>query len=202
MNLRKTEMARRSGGLSPWRFWCLFPVLWGALQAAGFRVEMAGRTQTVFLNDNITITCKIPGSPALDISTVGVVWFVRKKGSEEKVPLFEYYGDHEKAYRTGANISPEKLMRGEASLHLPAIQLSDAGEYFCKVVVTPEMDEKSVQLEVVDPVKNNSYVIVLPIVAVLILAIIIVVYCIQKWYKQKKQTSTSMTKIYEAVDQI
>lgn len=66
---------------------------------------MAGRTQTVFLNDNITITCKIPGSPALDISTVGVVWFVRKKGSEEKVPLFEYYGDHEKAYRTGANIS-------------------------------------------------------------------------------------------------
>ncbi|XP_040844390.1 natural cytotoxicity triggering receptor 3 ligand 1-like isoform X1 [Ochotona curzoniae] len=113
---------------------------------------MAGRTQTVFLNDNITITCKIPGSPALDISTVGVVWFVRKKGSEEKVPVFEYYGDHEKAYRTGANISPEKLMRGEASLHLPAIQLSDAGEYFCKVVVTPEMDEKSVQLEVVDSV--------------------------------------------------
>lgn len=112
-------------------------------------MEMAGRTQTVFLNDNITITCKIPGSPALDISTVGVVWFVRKKGSEEKVPVFEYYGDHEKAYRTGANISPEKLMRGEASLHLPAIQLSDAGEYFCKVVVTPEMDEKSVQLEVV-----------------------------------------------------
>ncbi|XP_058519275.1 natural cytotoxicity triggering receptor 3 ligand 1 isoform X1 [Ochotona princeps] len=149
MNLRENEMARRSGGLAPWRFWCLLLVLWGVLEAAGFRVEMADRTQTVFLNDNTTIICKIPGSPALDISTVGVVWSVKRKGSEEKVLLFEYYGDHKKAYRPGANISQEKLKNGDASLYLPAVQLSDAGEYFCKVVVTPEKDEKSVQLEVV-----------------------------------------------------
>ncbi|XP_058519278.1 natural cytotoxicity triggering receptor 3 ligand 1 isoform X3 [Ochotona princeps] len=150
MNLRENEMARRSGGLAPWRFWCLLLVLWGVLEAAGFRVEMADRTQTVFLNDNTTIICKIPGSPALDISTVGVVWSVKRKGSEEKVLLFEYYGDHKKAYRPGANISQEKLKNGDASLYLPAVQLSDAGEYFCKVVVTPEKDEKSVQLEVVE----------------------------------------------------
>lgn len=42
MNLKKTEMARRSEGLSPWRFWCLFPVLWGALQAAGRAVRTEG----------------------------------------------------------------------------------------------------------------------------------------------------------------
>lgn len=64
--------------------WCLLLWLWDALEAAGFQVEMAGRTQIVFLNDNITITCKIPGSPTLDISTVGVVWFVRKKEQRRK----------------------------------------------------------------------------------------------------------------------
>lgn len=71
-------------------------------------------------------------------------------------------------------------MRGEASLHLPAIQLSDAGEYFCKVVVTPEMDEKSVQLEVVDSVKNNNYRIVLPIITMQLAVVFVLVCCICK----------------------
>ncbi|XP_058402058.1 natural cytotoxicity triggering receptor 3 ligand 1 isoform X2 [Diceros bicornis minor] len=47
-----------------------------------------------------------------------------------------------------ATIFCKRLEMGDASLQLPAVQLSDAGEYRCEVVVTPEKAEGTVQVEV------------------------------------------------------
>lgn len=147
----------------------LLLALCGALEVAGsLEVEMAEKTQVVSLNDNVTIDCKIPGSPLLDSSIMGVIWFRKIQGSEMEDMLFEYYGDHQAAFRPGASVSLELLERGDASLWLPGIQLREAGEYRCKVVVTPQKAEGIVLVEVVAspaikvtldqaPTKGNRY---------------------------------------------
>ncbi|XP_032497395.1 natural cytotoxicity triggering receptor 3 ligand 1 [Phocoena sinus] len=136
------------------RFRAVFPVLvlvlGLTLLTAGFlEVEMAGRTQMVFLNENATIFCKIPGFPHLDINSMGITWFRKAQLSEIEIKLFEFFGDHKVAFRPGANVSPWRLKRGDASLQLPGVQLWEAGEYRCELVVTPQKAQGRVWLEVV-----------------------------------------------------
>ncbi|XP_052017882.1 natural cytotoxicity triggering receptor 3 ligand 1-like isoform X2 [Apodemus sylvaticus] len=150
---------RKCGGLSklvqsssewPADLWSL--LLWLLLclpLAGGLEVEMAGKTQMVFLHEDVTIPCKIPGSPKLDLNTVGVIWSLKKDRDESEVQVFEFYGDQREAVRPGADVSLLGLEHGNASLHLPRIELWEAGEYRCKVVVTPEKAEGTTRLEVV-----------------------------------------------------
>lgn len=117
--------------------------------AGGLQVEMAGTTQMVFLHDNVTIACKIPGSPRLDIKTVGIIWFGKNELDDSEVKVFEFYGNHLESFRPGAMVSLSGLESGDASLHLPEVQLGEAGEYRCMLVVTPEKAEGKTILEVV-----------------------------------------------------
>ncbi|XP_059115397.1 natural cytotoxicity triggering receptor 3 ligand 1 [Peromyscus eremicus] len=110
---------------------------------------MAGTTQMVFLHDNVTIACKIPGSPRLDIKTVGIIWFRKNELDDSEVKVFEFYGNHLESFRPGAMVSLSGLESGDASLHLPEVQLGEAGEYRCMLVVTPEKAEGKTILEVV-----------------------------------------------------
>ncbi|XP_051005341.1 natural cytotoxicity triggering receptor 3 ligand 1 [Acomys russatus] len=119
------------------------------IATGGLDVETTGRTQVAFLYDNVTIACKIPGSPQLDIKTVGIIWFCKNASAESEAKVFEFYGNHQVAFRPGAMVSLSGLKSGDASLHLPGVQLWEAGEYRCKLVVTPEKAEGTTMLEVV-----------------------------------------------------
>lgn len=123
--------------------WCLMP------SAGELEVEMAGTTQIAFLHEDVTILCKIPDSPHLNLSILGVVWSLKKDGDESEVQVFKFYGDQLEAVRPGANVSLLGLEHGDASLYLPRVELWEAGEYQCKVVVTPEKGEGTTRLEVV-----------------------------------------------------
>uniref|UniRef100_A0A8C3X5P7 Ig-like domain-containing protein n=1 Tax=Catagonus wagneri TaxID=51154 RepID=A0A8C3X5P7_9CETA len=146
-------MAKRTAGWGslPWLlFLVLVLVSRSKTLTAGFlQVEMAGKTQMVFLNKNATVFCKIPDSPHLNIRHMGVTWFWKSRGSETEVKVFEFFGNHKMAFRPGAGVSPWRLERGDASLQLPAVQLGEAGEYRCELVVTPQKAQGRVQLEVV-----------------------------------------------------
>ncbi|XP_059565025.1 natural cytotoxicity triggering receptor 3 ligand 1-like [Myotis daubentonii] len=133
----------------PRDFLWLLLVLWCWVPAADFLiVEMEGKNQTVFLYDNVTISCKVPGSTPLNIKGMGVIWYRKHQADETEHKVFEMYGDHQKAFRPGASVSPAGLEKGDASLHLPGVQLRDAGEYRCEVVVTPEKAQGTVVLKV------------------------------------------------------
>lgn len=138
--------------------WVLAAFLGLTLRPADFlEVEMAQGTQKVFLNDNTTIVCKVPGSPYLDVKIMGITWFRKNQVSKEESKLFEFFGHHQKALRPGATVSLQRLKRGDASLQLPAVQLHEAGEYRCELVVTPEKAQGRVWLEVLaSPVSNLS----------------------------------------------
>ncbi|EPQ18356.1 B7 like protein 6 [Myotis brandtii] len=109
---------------------------------------MEGKNQTVLLNDNVTISCKVPGSTPLNIKGMGVIWYQKHEVHETEHKVFEMYGNHQKAFRPRASVSPAGLEKGDASLHLPGVQLKDAGEYRCKVVVTPYEAQETVILKV------------------------------------------------------
>lgn len=111
-------------------------------------MQMAGKTQTVFLNDNATILCKASGSSHLDINIMGITWF-RKSLNETEVKVFEFFGNHQEAFGSGAIVSLSRLKTGDASLQLFGIQLREAGRYRCEMVVTPEKAEGTVYVKVV-----------------------------------------------------
>ncbi|XP_036905867.1 natural cytotoxicity triggering receptor 3 ligand 1 [Sturnira hondurensis] len=126
---------------------------------------MGGRTQTVLLNHNATISCSVSGPSRLDLNITAVTWFWKNPvtGTDDKV--FEVFGGCSKAFRPGAGVSLQGLVKGNASLQLPEVQLWQAGEYRCKVVNTPNMDQGTISLEVVAcpvislsvKVKDNDY---------------------------------------------
>uniref|UniRef100_A0A8C8UFV3 Ig-like domain-containing protein n=1 Tax=Peromyscus maniculatus bairdii TaxID=230844 RepID=A0A8C8UFV3_PERMB len=121
----------------------------GSCIALGGLEVKTTETQTVFLHDNVTVPCKIPGSPHLDITIVGILWFWKKERNESEASIYQFYGSYREATRPGANVSLLGLEWGDASLHLPKIELSDAGEYRCKLVVTPQQAEGTTRLDVV-----------------------------------------------------
>ncbi|XP_065800466.1 natural cytotoxicity triggering receptor 3 ligand 1 [Muntiacus reevesi] len=151
-------MAKRAAVCVQWGSVWLLRVLMSVLELEQFQliagllqVEMAGRTQMVFLNENVTISCKIPDSPHLDINSIGITWFQKTRTSETDTKLFEYFGNHREASQRGASVSLQSLQRGDASLQLPGVRLEDAGEYRCELVVTPQKAQGTVTLEVVAP---------------------------------------------------
>ncbi|XP_038169851.1 natural cytotoxicity triggering receptor 3 ligand 1 isoform X1 [Arvicola amphibius] len=127
----------------------LLSLLWYMPMAGGLEVKTAEMPQMVFLHANVTIVCVIPGLSHLDITTVGIIWSLKNEWHEAEVPIYEFYGNHLKAFRPGASVSLLGLERGDASLHLPRIELSEAGEYRCKLVVTPDQAEGTTRLDVV-----------------------------------------------------
>ncbi|XP_045681230.1 natural cytotoxicity triggering receptor 3 ligand 1-like [Phyllostomus hastatus] len=128
-----------------------------ALVAESLRVEMAGKTQTMLLNHNAIISCKVLGSSPLNIKNVGVIWSRKNPVDGRDVTVFEFYGNHREAFRLGASVSLQGLAKGDASLQLPEVQLWEAGEYRCKVVNTPDRGQGTVFLEVVAcPVSSLS----------------------------------------------
>lgn len=146
-------MDERVAGRVSWDFLrlllVLIPVAWRTLPAAGvLKVEMAEETQTVFLNDNATISCKVSGSSHLDINIMGITWF-RESLNETEVKVFEFFGNHQEAFGSGAIVSLSGLKTGDASLQLFGIQLREAGRYRCEMVVTPEKAQGTVCLKVV-----------------------------------------------------
>ncbi|KAM8818723.1 natural cytotoxicity triggering receptor 3 ligand 1 isoform 1-T2 [Rhynchonycteris naso] len=110
---------------------------------------MAGKSQTVSLNDNATIFCKVLGYQHLDIKIMGNSWFRKHQVNETESKVFQTIGKDQKAFRAGANVSLLRLKMGDASLQLPRVQLEDAGEYRCEVVITPKKAQGTVIVIVV-----------------------------------------------------
>uniref|UniRef100_A0A673VAS2 Ig-like domain-containing protein n=1 Tax=Suricata suricatta TaxID=37032 RepID=A0A673VAS2_SURSU len=134
----------------PLQLLLLLLVLRHSRPSAGFlHVKMAGTTQTVLLNNNATIFCQIYGHPSLNITIMGITWFWKGLGSPTEVKLYEFFGGHQMTARYGAVVPPESLERGNASLLLPRVQLREAGEYRCEVVITPYKAVGRIKLEVV-----------------------------------------------------
>ncbi|VFV28341.1 b7 homolog 6-like [Lynx pardinus] len=147
LTARRLEPA--SDSVSPYLSASPLLVFFLSLSQSSLHVKMAGTTQTVLLNDNATIFCQVYGDPSPNITIMGVTWFWKNPGSATEVKLFEFFGGQQMTGRPGATVPLKSLESGNASLQLPGIQLREAGEYRCEVVITPHKAVGQVKLEVV-----------------------------------------------------
>ncbi|XP_027708418.1 natural cytotoxicity triggering receptor 3 ligand 1 [Vombatus ursinus] len=124
----------------------------GAQYAPGtLEMEMNGKAQMASLNTNVTIPCILyeSGSVTLNISLIGVRWFLRRADSDKEDKVFEYNGGKQTQFRPGASISLSRLKKGNASLFLPFIQLQEGGEYRCEIIIPPTKEERTSRVDVV-----------------------------------------------------
>ncbi|XP_027708432.1 natural cytotoxicity triggering receptor 3 ligand 1-like isoform X2 [Vombatus ursinus] len=124
----------------------------GAQHAPGtLEMEMNGKAQMASLNTNVTIPCILyeSGSVTLNISLIGVRWFLRRADSDKEDKVFEYNGGKQTQFRPGASISLSRLKKGNASLFLPFIQLQEGGEYRCEIIIPPTKEERTSRVDVV-----------------------------------------------------
>ncbi|XP_062918055.1 uncharacterized protein LOC134353705 isoform X2 [Mobula hypostoma] len=121
-------------------------VVWFTPAAESLDMTIFRSPNNVLLNTDITLECKVTdfGTPLLDLSNVGVKWLY---GSQRK-EIYIFNAGDAMAKRHGAKIFETELRKGDASLYLPNIQLNEAGEYICVVLVTPDRVEKSSQIVV------------------------------------------------------
>ncbi|XP_023575135.1 natural cytotoxicity triggering receptor 3 ligand 1-like isoform X2 [Octodon degus] len=129
----------------------LLLLCWAQLTSGSLEVVMQGRTQTVLLNNNVTISCKASGFRMLDPSTVGIRWYQKNQVSKAEDMVLELYGDTKDVRQPGTEVSLKRLQSGDASLQLPGVHLWDAGVYRCRVAVPYEKAHGTVLLEVLAP---------------------------------------------------
>lgn len=109
-------------------FRALFLVLLGLLLSVEAQTEMKK-----VVGDNATLPChhQFPSSNSLDIE-----WLLQKPNSKQKV-IITFFGGQVYTEGTGAEASRLSFagdyLSGDASLLISDLQLSDTGEYYCKV---------------------------------------------------------------------
>ncbi|KAM4617119.1 natural cytotoxicity triggering receptor 3 ligand 1 [Discoglossus pictus] len=104
------------------------------------------------LNHNVTIPCMILGykDPELDVNNVAIHW-TRKTRDGKVEDVYEYNNGVHKKIRLGSEILERELVKGNAGLFIPLIELSDQGEYTCNVFSTPHKAAGTSALEVLAP---------------------------------------------------
>ncbi|XP_068947185.1 uncharacterized protein [Petaurus breviceps papuanus] len=125
-------------------------VLCWAQHAPGSLEVRDEKTQIVSLNANVTIPCLLSGygSSPLNLSFIGVRWYLERWNSTNEDKIFEYNGGKWTQVRPGASISMSELRKGDASLHLPHIQLQEGGKYRCDIIIPPSLVQGTARLDV------------------------------------------------------
>ncbi|XP_070583971.1 CD276 antigen homolog isoform X1 [Erythrolamprus reginae] len=96
-------------------------------------------------NSDVLLPCYFEHSSGyIDPKRLAVKWRVGSR----VIAAFE---DDLKVFRPGAKMSPEALLRGNASLLLPSVQDADSSTYTCFVIHSPDNEQKSIELRVEAP---------------------------------------------------
>lgn len=101
------------------------------------------------LHDDVLMPCAVTGynTPELDLPNVGVKWSFRSQNETEE-EVYSFDGAEHKASREGTKITEKELRKGNASLFIPRIKLSDTGRYKCTAFVSSNKAQGSSSLSV------------------------------------------------------
>eukprot|EP00062_Callorhinchus_milii_P003613 gi/632941756/ref/XP_007886036.1/ PREDICTED: uncharacterized protein LOC103175083 [Callorhinchus milii] len=114
-------------------------------------LEIFHSPKKVLANTDVLLKCKATNydKSDLDIKFVAVKWKVIYSSGVQK-DLYTFNGGTHAISRPGAKIFDDEILEGNASLYLPNIQLEERGVYFCTVYITPEKEEVTGELLVID----------------------------------------------------
>ncbi|XP_038661995.1 natural cytotoxicity triggering receptor 3 ligand 1-like [Scyliorhinus canicula] len=98
-----------------------------------------------FRNEDVLLKCEVAGYSGdnIDPNTVGVQWML-----DSHTEVYSFMGGEHVPKRPGASMSDSDLLKGNASLYLPKVQLADEGSYTCTVFITPESAKQTSAMQV------------------------------------------------------
>ncbi|XP_060694506.1 uncharacterized protein LOC132824217 [Hemiscyllium ocellatum] len=115
--------------------------LWSHCAAGALDVTIFPNQTRVIMKKDFILKCKFTGYHNLSRTNVGVQWL----GPLQK-EIYTFDAGKHVPKRQGVKLSEADLLKGDASLFLPNVQIDDEGKYTCIVFVTPEKGEKSSHL--------------------------------------------------------
>lgn len=118
----------------PFFFKCL-----GGSQVRGLTVTGKDGPNESLRGENVTFPCLLSGVPIpLNLQKLSVIWTLRlRNGTEHEV--YHFRSSQHQSFRPGSYMNDRDLARGNASLSIPNIQITDEGDYRCFVNVTPDV---------------------------------------------------------------
>ncbi|XP_068116157.1 natural cytotoxicity triggering receptor 3 ligand 1-like [Hyperolius riggenbachi] len=132
------------------RYFCVLSLLLIVLVRAGedLKVTMGTSTISAQRGESVTIPCNIANIDNNQV--IAVEWKKTLENSPEK-DVYVYNNGLVTAYREGSSMDVEEVLKGNANLHLPNVQISDDGEYTCSVTNTPKEASGKTALQVSVP---------------------------------------------------
>ncbi|XP_068115985.1 CD276 antigen homolog [Hyperolius riggenbachi] len=102
----------------------------------------------VLVGQDVKIPCSIPDlSTPLDLRKIIIRWTLRSPRGH-KIPVYHFEESRHTAVRLGSNIADEDIKKGDASLNISQVQISDDGEYTCTVTVNPNEGSAMTKVQV------------------------------------------------------
>ncbi|XP_053248709.1 uncharacterized protein LOC128415902 [Podarcis raffonei] len=118
--------------------------------AESLKVTMESRMVAV-LDTDVMIPCEISeySTPELKIAKIAVEWYWKPSPKEAENIVYTIVSGVPQSYRNGARMDESELIKGNAALSLPQIQISEEGIYICSVTVTPDSNEGTTVVELI-----------------------------------------------------
>lgn len=148
-----------------------------------------------FVDENVILPCSFPPNERFSHSTINIFW----KFKSENIPVhyvlegaFQREMQHEK-FTERTNLFSKEFSKGNASLLLKNIQVSDTGLYECFVWIT---EHKSTDIELIVIAKTYGYTNKSSIIAIslpVVIFSIVVASCIFSRRRKRSRGKTATT---------
>ncbi|XP_068127488.1 programmed cell death 1 ligand 2-like [Hyperolius riggenbachi] len=118
-----------------------------------FKVTVPKTTYTVRYGETVLMTCNFPFEKDEDINKLMVSWQHLQDGNDAVIQVVQFKNgkedwlNQESTYRGRASLLYDELIKGEATLEIKDVKLTDAGTYRC-LVQLGGADYNKIKLEV------------------------------------------------------
>ncbi|XP_026095691.1 butyrophilin-like protein 10, partial [Carassius auratus] len=125
-------------------------IISGITYARSDRYEVVSPADTVFAvaGEDVILPCSV--KPSISVVDMRVEWFRSDLKNSQLVHLYEDHEDRNtnQSYRGRTKLNHEELQRGDASLKLSSVQVSDEGRYKCLIQSKSWSDYASLDISV------------------------------------------------------
>ncbi|XP_062923016.1 NLR family CARD domain-containing protein 3-like [Mobula hypostoma] len=112
-------------------------------------LEVSPTVLDATIGEEVLLSCLFSHTTKLDLSYIVIEWNQRTGDNEKAICLFEF-GEYE-IYRPGSSLSLSEISKGNASLLLKNVTISDIGSYSCTVTIFSDKKVGRVTLSISAP---------------------------------------------------
>ncbi|XP_026066066.1 butyrophilin subfamily 2 member A1-like [Carassius auratus] len=135
------------------KFICLTLLIFsGITDSISERYEVVGSADPVFAvaGEDVILPCSV--KPSISVVDMRVEWFRSDLKDSQLVHLYDNYEDRNRnqiqSYRERTKLNHQELQRGDASLKLSSVRVSDEGLYKCFIESKSWSDDTTVEVRV------------------------------------------------------